>query len=56
MRNPPLPLARTVRCVVAGVLCLQLGACASSYDGPITNNASHADTQGPPLLTGGYAP
>ena len=56
MRTLPLALAWTIRWVAAGALCLQLGACASSYDGPITNDAPHANTQGPPLLNGGFAP
>ena len=44
-------------CLVAtGAASLPLAACASNYDGPITNQAPAANTQGPPLLTHGFAP
>ncbi len=44
-------------CLLAvGATCLPLCACASNYDGPITNEVPHDDTQGPPLLNGGFAP
>ncbi len=35
---------------------LPLAACSSGYDGPITNETPHDNSQGPPLLTNGFAP
>ncbi len=56
MRDTLHPLlAGAARCLVAGAICLQLGACAS-YNGPVTNATPHADSEGPPLLTNGFAP
>ena len=48
-------LGAVARSVAIGLLCMQLAAC-SSYEGPITNAAPPAGSEGPPLLTGGYAP
>ncbi len=49
-----LALAACLAALVAA--SLPLAACASNYDGPITNEAPHDDTQGPPGLTNGFAP
>ena len=49
-----LALASCLAAMVAA--SLPLAACASNYDGPITNEAPHDDTQGPPGLTNGFAP
>ena len=43
------------RAVLIGLACLQLAACAS-YGGPVTNKPDQADVDGPPLLSGYYAP
>ena len=50
----PLVHAACLAALVAA--SLPLAACASNYDGPITNEAPHDDTQGPPGLTNGFAP
>ncbi len=42
-------------CLAAIGALLPLAAC-SGYDGPITNEAPHDDSQGPPLLTNRFAP
>ena len=42
--------------VAIAAAALPLAACSSGYDGPITNEAPRDDTQGPPLLTNGFAP
>ena len=43
------------RAAAAILLCLQLAAC-ESYNGPVSNARPPAGSEGPPLLTGGYAP
>ena len=50
------PLAILVCLAAIGATALSLAACSSGYDGPITNDAPHDDSQGPPLLTNGFAP
>ena len=48
------PLA-ILACLAALGALLPLSAC-SGYDGPITNEAPHDASQGPPLLTNRFAP
>lgn len=43
------------RIVLIGLTCLQLAACAS-YTGPVNNKPDQAGIDGPPLLSGYYAP
>ena len=50
------PLAILACLAAIGAAVLPLAACSSGYDGPITNEAPHDDSQGPPLLTNGFAP
>ena len=50
----PFAILACLAAIVAAAL--PLAACSSGYDGPITNAAPHGDTQGPPLLTHGFAP
>ncbi len=50
------PLAILACLAALGAAALPLAACSSGYDGPITNEAPHDDSQGPPLLTNGFAP
>lgn len=50
------PLAILACLAAIGVTVLPLAACSSGYDGPITNEVPHDDSQGPPLLTNGFAP
>ena len=44
----------TLRLLAATALTA-LAAC-STYNGPVTNRPDQADTNGPPLLTNGFAP
>jgi hypothetical protein len=48
-------IAALLRCVAAGMLCLQLAGCAH-YEGPVTNAPDENDLNGPPLLNNYYAP
>ena len=50
------PLVRAACLVAIVAASLSLAACGSNYDGPITNEAPHDATQGPPGLTNGFAP
>lgn len=52
----PWRLRQVVWLLALSAVCLQLGACASTYDGPVTNDNSHVDSEGPPLMTNGFAP
>ena len=57
MQDTARRLLVVAACLAAlGVPVLALSGCASGYDGPITNEAPHDDTQGPPLLNNGFAP
>ena len=44
------------RCVLAALLSLQLAACTNYGGPPVTNAPGQSGLNGPPLLSGGYAP